>query len=166
MPLSVASTTTQSPPRNSAVRHQGHGRAGWRRATRQAPHRYAAAVTATATVTTGANSHWVSTACQPNAGSIAPPSRLSLLAVVMAAGSPPVCHAARAASCISLPQTVAVLGKEVSVRALAGEPAGGVPAWSGGRVRLIAAALKAAGRANVPGVRIPPAPQRTCRSGG
>src|SRR5262249_14738719 len=39
------------------------------------------------------------------------------------------------------------------------------PAGSGGRVRLIAAALKAAGRASVPGVQIPPAPQQNPRSG-
>ncbi len=52
------------------MRHHGQGRAGWRRATRQAPHRYPAAATLTATVTTGANCHWVSTACQPNAGSM------------------------------------------------------------------------------------------------
>src|SRR6266581_103234 len=70
MLLCVASTTTARPPRNSAVRHHGQGRAGWRRATRQAPHRYPAAATLTATVTTGANCHWVSTACQPNAGSM------------------------------------------------------------------------------------------------
>src|SRR5690348_11910182 len=70
MPLCVASTTTARPARNSAVRHHGQGRAGWRRPTRQAPHRYPAAATVTATVTTGANCHWVSTACQPNAGSM------------------------------------------------------------------------------------------------
>jgi hypothetical protein len=53
--------------------------------------------------------------------------------------------------------------KRVPARAPVGRPAGGAPAWSGGRVRLIAAALKAAGRASVPGVRIPPAPLRTLR---
>src|SRR5215468_734683 len=88
MPASVASTTTASPPRNSAVRHQGQGRAGCRRATRQTPHRYAAAATTTATVTTGANSQWVSTACQPYAGSMTPPTRPSLLTAVIPAGTP------------------------------------------------------------------------------
>jgi hypothetical protein len=41
------------------------------------------------------------------------------------------------------------------------------PTRSGGRVRLIAAALKAAGRVQRgPGVRIPPAPLAGCRGGG
>src|SRR5215470_15163433 len=79
---------TPSPPRNSAVRHQGQGRAGCRRATRQTPHRYAAAAATTATVTTGANSQWVSTACKPNAGSMTPPTRPSLLTAVIVAGTP------------------------------------------------------------------------------
>src|SRR6516165_9192944 len=74
MPLWVASTTTARPARKRRVRHHGQGRAGWRRATRQAPHRYAAAAAPVAAVTTGANSHWVTTACQPNAGSMRPPS--------------------------------------------------------------------------------------------
>src|SRR6516164_8000406 len=64
----------------------------------------------------------------------------------------------RATGCISWPQTVASTCKRVPARAPVGETAHGAPAWSGGRVRLIAAALKAAGRASVPGVRIPPAP--------
>src|SRR5215217_8399219 len=41
------------------------------------------------------------------------------------------------------------------------QPERGIPTRSGGRVRSIAAALKAAGPARVPGVRIPPAPLAT-----
>src|SRR5580704_7373933 len=56
-------------------RHSGHGLVGWRRATRTTPQPYRAAEIATTTVTIGANCHWVTTADQPNGGSMRPPSR-------------------------------------------------------------------------------------------
>src|SRR5260221_11390858 len=79
MPLSVASTTTASPPRNVAVRQADHGRAGCRRATRSTPHRYSPATTTTTPVTTGANCQTATTACQPNGRSMEPPPVASLL---------------------------------------------------------------------------------------
>src|ERR1039458_4048373 len=80
MPLWVATTTTARPPRNMPVRQAGHGRAGWRRATRTTPHRYPAAATAVSPETMGANCQTVTMAFNPNGGSMRPPSTVSLLA--------------------------------------------------------------------------------------
>src|SRR5690348_9997296 len=68
MPLWVAITMTARPPRNSAVRYHGHGRAGCRRRTRSAPQRYRPAATTTKPVTTGANCHRVTTSATLKGG--------------------------------------------------------------------------------------------------
>jgi hypothetical protein len=58
--LWVAIAMTASPKPNASVRRRGHGRAGCRRPTRQAPSRYAPPATASAAVTSGANCQTVS----------------------------------------------------------------------------------------------------------
>src|SRR5690348_6216028 len=65
---------TSRPSRKGMVRDRGHGRRGWRRLTRSAPHRYAAATSAVNAVTTGANCQLVAASLQLNGGSMAPPS--------------------------------------------------------------------------------------------
>src|SRR5689334_46250 len=65
---------TSRPSRKGMVRDRGHGRRGWRRLTRSAPHRYAAATSTVNAVTTGANCQLVAASLQLNGGSMAPPS--------------------------------------------------------------------------------------------
>src|SRR4029077_8219884 len=79
MPLSVAITTTASPPRNSAGRCIGHARAGWRRRTRRTPHRYKPAATTAKAVITGANCHRVTTSAKLKGGSASCPMPARLL---------------------------------------------------------------------------------------
>src|SRR5256885_7338648 len=79
MPLWVAITTTARPPRNSAVRYSGHGRAGWRRRTRSTPHRYKPAAITAKAVIIGANCHRVTTSARLKGGSTSSPMPPRLL---------------------------------------------------------------------------------------
>src|ERR1700741_2706183 len=79
MPLCVARLMTSRPSRNGTVRQSGHGRRGWLRLTRSAPHRYAAATSAVNAVTTGANCQLVAASPQLNGGNMAPPPILKRL---------------------------------------------------------------------------------------
>ena len=72
-PLCVATLMTSRPSRNGMVRPSGHGRRGWRRLTRNTPHRYAAATSAVNAVTIGANCQLVAASPQLNGGNMAPP---------------------------------------------------------------------------------------------
>src|SRR5215467_2590150 len=89
MPLCSATTTIVRPARNTPVRQSGQGRDGCLRATLTTPHRYNAASAMTDPVTTGAPCHCVSTACQPNAGSIESPSASEPTCGALGARSPP-----------------------------------------------------------------------------
>ena len=73
IPLCVARLMTSRPSRKGMVRRSGHGRRGWRRLTRRAPHRYAAATSAVNAVTIGANCQLVAASPQLNGGNMAPP---------------------------------------------------------------------------------------------
>src|SRR5579859_2276060 len=66
-------TTTARPPRNSAVRQSGQGRAGCRRRTLSVPQTYRPAATTTKPVTTGANCQRLTTSRKPNGGNVMPP---------------------------------------------------------------------------------------------